>query len=241
MRHEKSLGAHVNLERKSIAGSHGQILAAHSLARSAAEAGIAASPLSTLGVVVCRGAGEEIFGEGEAAQHIYQVVHGAVRTYQILSDGRRQVCEFHLPGDFVALDADGDYRYAAEGMTEVTLLAIRRHGLTQRAAADPALAQLLWSTSVRSLRQSQAHASILARLSAVERVAAFLVNFAARVEARGALDLPMTRQDIADYLGLTIHTVSRSLSLLQSRGLIDARCSRHVRLHQPVALTQLCA
>lgn len=193
------------------------------------------------GVVIHHLAGEEIFGEGEVARYVYQVVSGTVRTYRILGDGRRQVREFHLPGDFVGMDADGYHRAFAEGMTDVTLVAIRRSVLNQRAAADLALAQNLWEVAVRSLQQSQEHASILGRLSAVERVAAFLVNFADRVQARGAVDLPMTRQDIADYLGLTIHTVSRTLSLLQSQGFIDARSSRHVELRRREALADLCA
>lgn len=192
------------------------------------------------GVLINRAAGEEIYGEGESAHYVYQVVTGAVRTYRLLGDGRRQVCEFHLPGEFIGMDADGGYRGSAEGMVDVTLLAIRRNALTQRAAGDPGFAQTLWDTALRSLQQSQEHASILGRLSALERVAAFLVNYAGRVRAASAMDLPMTRQDIADYLGLTIHTVSRTLSLLQSRGLIDARSSRHVELRRREALANLC-
>jgi CRP-like cAMP-binding protein len=201
----------------------------------------AAHAFAALGVVINHAAGEEVFGQGEPAQYVYQVLRGTVRTYRILGDGRRQVCEFHLPGDFVGMDADGAYRGSAEGMTDVTLVTIRRSVLTQRAASDLALTQMLWDLSVRSLQQSQAHASILGRLSAVERVAAFLDNFADRVQARGTIDLPMTRQDIADYLGLTIHTVSRTLSLLQSQGLIDARASRHVQLRRRQALADMCA
>jgi CRP/FNR family transcriptional regulator/CRP/FNR family nitrogen fixation transcriptional regulator len=91
------------------------------------------------------------------------------------------------------------------------------------------------------MRQNQNHASMLARLGAVERVAAFLLDFAQRVEAQDEVDLPMSRQDIADYLGLTIHTVSRTLSQLQSQGLIDARSSRHVLLRRQSALAELCA
>ena len=213
----------------------------HSDATDGAPQAPATHAFTALGVVINHAAGEEIFGEGEPAQYVYQVLSGAVRSYRILGDGRRQVCEFHLAGDFVGMDADGAYRGSAEGMTDVTLVAIRRSVLTQRAASDLALTQTLWDLSVRSLQQSQAHASILGRLSAVERVAAFLDNFADRVQARGAIDLPMTRQDIADYLGLTIHTVSRTLSLLQSQGLIDARSSRHVQLRRRQALADMCA
>ena len=197
--------------------------------------------LAPLGVVLRHAAGEEIFGEGEPADHVYQVKDGVVRTYRILGDGRRQVCEFHLPGDFIGLEAGVDHRASAEGVTDVTVVAVRRSALSSLAATDISLSRRLWELAIKGMQQSQNHASMLARLGAVERVAAFLVGFAERVGARDAMDLPMTRQDIADYLGLTIHTVSRSLSQLQTLGFIDARSSRHVELRRQSDLASLCA
>lgn len=197
--------------------------------------------LAPLAITVRHAAGEEIFGEGEPADYVYQVRGGVVRTCRILGDGRRQVCEFHLPGDFIGLEAGVDYRTSAEGVTDVTVVAVRRNALAKLAATDLPLSRRLWELAIKGMQQSQSHASMLARLGAVERVAAFLVDFADRVGARGAMDLPMSRQDIADYLGLTIHTVSRTLSQLQSLGFIDARSSRHVELRRPSDLASLCA
>lgn len=197
--------------------------------------------LAPLRLTLRRAAGEEIFGEREPADYVYRVISGAVRTYRILADGRRQICDFHLAGDFLGLDAVTDHRCTAEGMTEVTLLAVRRAALSQLAAEDVALSRHLWELAVRGLQRSEDHASILARLGATERVAAFLIDFAARLDAQAEMDLPMTRQDIADYLALTIHTVSRTLSQLQALGVIDARASRRVRLRRHDELAQLCA
>jgi CRP-like cAMP-binding protein len=197
--------------------------------------------LGPLGIVLRHAAGEEIFGEGEPADFVYQVKSGVVRTYRILGDGRRQICEFHLAGEFIGLEAGVEHRTTAEGVCDVTVVAVRRSALASLAASDLPFAGKLWELAVKGMRQNQNHASMLARLGAVERVAAFLLDFAQRVEAQGEIDLPMSRQDIADYLGLTIHTVSRTLSQLQSQGLIDARSSRHVRLRRQSALAELCA
>jgi CRP/FNR family transcriptional regulator/CRP/FNR family nitrogen fixation transcriptional regulator len=108
--------------------------------------------------------------------------------------------------------------------------AVRRADLARLAATDSGLARALWQMSVRAFQRSEDHALILARQGATERVAAFLLDYADRVGAADVLDLPMTRQDMADHLGLTIHTVSRTLSQLQDQGLIEARSTRHVRL-----------
>lgn len=194
-----------------------------------------------VGVTVRRAPGEEIFAEGEPVDTVYQVLSGTVRTYRLLGDGRRHVCDFHVPGDVLGLEAVGDYSCSAEGMTDVILLAIPLSTLRRLSADDPLLGQRLLSIATGGLQRSQNHASMLARLGAVERVAAFLVDFARRFDADDELDLPMTRQDIADYLGLTIHTVSRTLSQLQDQGLIDARASRRVRLRRQDELLGLCA
>lgn len=174
--------------------------------------------------------GEAIFGQGDRAAMVYRVISGAAISYRLLHDGRRQVTEFHMPGDFIGLEAGIDYRTTAEALGPVMVVALRRSALAELAADDSGLARALWQMSVRAFQRSEDHAMILARQGATERVAAFLLDYADRVGARDALDLPMTRQDMADHLGLTIHTVSRTLSQLQAEGLIEARSTRHVRL-----------
>jgi CRP/FNR family nitrogen fixation transcriptional regulator len=197
--------------------------------------------LVPVGVTLRRAAGEEIFAEGEPVDTVYQVVSGSVRTYRLLGDGRRHVCDFHAPGDLLGLEAIDEHCCSAEGMTDVILHAIPLKTLRRLCAADHILSQRLLSIAAGGAHRSQNHASMLARLGAVERVAAFLMDFARRFDADEELDLPMTRQDIADYLGLTIHTVSRTLSQLQDQGLIDARASRRVRLRRQDELLGLCA
>lgn len=175
-------------------------------------------------------AGEEIFSQDEPADRAFRIVEGTVISYRLLSDGRRQVTGFHLPGDYLGLEASIDYSSTAEAIGGVTVTAVRRSGLSALASADNGLARDLWRMSAEAFQRSQNHAMILARQSATERVVAFLLDYADRVGAENVIDLPMSRQDMADHLGLALHTVSRTLSHLQAEGLIQARSSRHVRL-----------
>ena len=179
---------------------------------------------------------QEIFGEGEAADYVYKVMSGAVRSFRVLADGRRQIAAFHLPGDVFGIELDDTRRIAAEAVGDADLMVARRSQLLGDAASGPAL----WRKACSDLRQSQEHALTLGRRSASERVAAFLLEMAERTGAGDTLELPMSRQDIADYLGLTIETVSRTITGLQADGLIDARCCRRIRLVDRRALADLC-
>ncbi|MEY3841220.1 MAG: helix-turn-helix domain-containing protein [bacterium] len=185
--------------------------------------------------------GSVLFRQGEPVRLVYRVLSGAVISYRLLSDGRRQVTGFHLPGDFLGLEAGVEHTTTAEALSRVDALAMERTELAGRAVTDVGLARALWQVTVRAFRRSEDHALILARQGATERVAAFLLDFAERMGRPEIIDLPMTRQDIADHVGLTIHTVSRTLSQLQAQGLVEARSSRHVRLLQRHRLEGLCA
>ena len=207
----------------------------------------AAEPLASvfderagLAVPIHREAGQEIYGQGELADSVFLLTSGAVRSYRVLADGRRQINDFHLPGDVLGLEAEIEHAATTEGVTPVTLMMVRRRTLADLALQDNELSGQLWTLALRGLRRSQEHASILGRLGATERVAAFLLAFAKRLNVTSEMDLPMTRQDIADYLGLTIHTVSRTLSQLQDAGVIDARASRRVRLRSQAELAVMC-
>jgi CRP/FNR family nitrogen fixation transcriptional regulator len=183
---------------------------------------------------------EEIFGEGEPAEFVYRVVSGAVRTYRVLSDGRRQVCDFHLSGEYFGLEPSLEQRATAEALAGTTLLVLRRSALADLAQREVEIARELWLMSARRLERSQDHVLMLGRKNAAERVAGFLVDFAGRVEAREDFELPMSRQDIADYLGLTIETVSRTFSQLEHMGVLKAHNSRRIRLTDRRALEGLC-
>jgi CRP/FNR family transcriptional regulator/CRP/FNR family nitrogen fixation transcriptional regulator len=185
--------------------------------------------------------GDHLFRQGDPVRLVYRVLKGTVVSYRLLSDGRRQVTGFHLPGDFVGLEAGVEHATTAEALSPVHASAIDRAELAARAVTDIGLARALWQITVRAVQRSEDHALILARQGATERVVAFLLDFAARLGNPEVIDLPMTRQDIADHVGLTIHTVSRTLSQLQAAGLVEARSTRHVRLLQRCRLDGICA
>lgn len=209
-----------------------------SLAPSGAEA--MADELELAGPHVTFGRDEEVFGEGENADNVYKVVRGVVRAFRILADGRRQICEFYLPGDCFGLEAGLFYRSSAEALTDTQLIVVRRSALTGTAAEKPDLARRLWRLAVRDLQRSQDHVLMLGRRSAAERVASFLMDLARRMAAGAVLELPMSRLDIADFLGLTIETVSRTFTQFQESGLIEVSACRSVRLCDRIALQGLC-
>ena len=159
---------------------------------------------------------EEIYGEGEPSEYVYQVVRGAVRTYKLLNDGRRQIGAFHLPGDVFGLDVGSTHRLTAEAIGDTTVRLVKRRSLEAAAGSNVQVAHNLWTMTANDLRHAEDHMLLLGRKTSLERVAAFLMEMDKRSTAAGILALPMCRRDIADYLGLTLETVSRSMSQLQS-------------------------
>jgi CRP/FNR family transcriptional regulator, nitrogen fixation regulation protein len=167
------------------------------------------------------GKDEEIYGEREPADYIFEVINGAVRTYKVLSDGRRQICAFHLPGDIFGLENGKTYRFTAEAIVETTARVVRRHSLEYVAASDVRVTRNLLSMTAKNLLHAEDHMLLLGRKTSLERVAAFLLEMDERLKGTGMLALPMSRRDIADYLGLTLETVSRALSDLRGRGILE--------------------
>lgn len=165
--------------------------------------------------------GAEIFGEKEPADYIYQVVSGAVRSYKLLSDGRRQIGSFHLVGDIFGLEIGTEYRFTAEAIVDTTVRLMKRRSLELVAESDVKVARNLLSMTTNNLRHAEDHMLLLGRKTSLERVAAFLIEMDRRSTAAGILALPMCRRDIADYLGLTLETVSRALSRLHGLGVLD--------------------
>ena len=180
----------------------------------------------------------EVYGENEPADYVYKVLSGSVRTYKVLNDGRRQIDAFYLPGDIFGLELGEDHSCSAEAITDSTILVVKRSLLFSAAERSSALARRLWSHTASDLRRAQHHTLLLIK-SAQERVAAFLLEMAERLSSTGALDLPMSRQDIADYLGLTIETVSRTLSQLEDAATIALPASRKIVLRNRSALSRL--
>jgi CRP/FNR family nitrogen fixation transcriptional regulator len=207
----------------------------------AGQASLIADPLGVDGVKMSYGRNTEIFGEGEPAQNVYRVLKGVVRTYRILNDGRRQIAEFFLPGDVFGLEAGEAHRTSAEAVSECEVVSIRRSQLAERAMADSPTGHKLWALTLHHLRRSEEHMLVLGRKNACERLAWFLIDLSERIPAPDRLDLPMSRQDIADYLGLTIETVSRTMTQLQDEAVIALPSCRQVLLRDRQGLADLAA
>lgn len=182
----------------------------------------------------------EIFGEGESADYVYKVLAGSVRAYKVLNDGRRQVTAFYLPGDVFGIESGSEHTTSAEAIDKVSVLVVRRSSLFSTAERDSEVARHLWSITAAELRRSQNHALLLIK-TAKERIAAFLLDMAERLAGKGFVELPMSRQDIADHLGLTIETVSRTLTSLSEGSTIQFLASRRIVLRNPSQLNQLNA
>lgn len=182
----------------------------------------------------------EIFGEGEGADYVYKVLSGSVRAYKVLSDGRRQVIEFYLPGDVFGIESGSDHSYSAEAIDKANILLVRRNSVFTSAESNSNVARHLWSITAAELKRSQNHALLLIK-TAKERIAAFLLDMAERLAGKGFVELPMSRQDIADYLGLTIETVSRTLTSLSAGSTIQLLASRRIVLRNPSQLSELNA
>jgi CRP/FNR family transcriptional regulator, nitrogen fixation regulation protein len=166
----------------------------------------------------------EIYGEDEPADYVYQVLTGSVWTYKVLNDGRRQVTAFYLPGDVFGLEFGEAHSCSAEAVVRSTVLIVKRSTVLAAAERNSEVAHRLWVTTAGELKRSQDHTLLLIK-SAQERVAAFLLDMADRLRAEGMVELPMSRQDIADYLGLTIETISRTLTQLEDDATIELAAS----------------
>jgi CRP/FNR family nitrogen fixation transcriptional regulator len=195
--------------------------------------------LAGLGARIPYERNSEIFGEDEPADYVYVVLSGAVRTYNILTDGRRHIEAFHLAGDMFGLETGADHRMAAEAVVKSNVLVVKRSALFSQLGRDPELGAELWHQTARNHERARAHMLVLGRKTAQERLVAFLLEMSERLASKTSLDLPMSRQDIADYLGLTIETVSRMLTQLERDGLIGLPTCRHVELRDRSALRSL--
>ena len=162
----------------------------------------------------------EIYAEGDGSECWYKVVSGTVRVCKLLADGRRHIAEFCFSGDCFGLDGTEGRPYSAEAVDDVIIMRYRRKPTEQLIDQNHALARLLREAMLRDLAHAHGHTLRLGRMTAAERVATFLLEMFERRDRTKALDLPMSRNDIADYLGLTIETVCRTLSGFKRDGTI---------------------
>ncbi len=172
------------------------------------------------------------FYEGDPAEFIFNVTAGCVRLSKMMADGRRQITGFLFPGDFFGLAFDRSYTYSAEAVSNVQLCRFPRAKLEALLREFPKLEHRLLSMAANELVTAQDHMLMLGRKTAAERVASFLVSLARRAGRAGRrespIELPMNRTDIADHLGLTIETVSRTFTQLRKAKLIDLGDAKHV-------------
>jgi CRP/FNR family nitrogen fixation transcriptional regulator len=217
------------------------------LAQSPVRASTAAKPVAAhalsgsiemTGAAMPFGRNTEIFGENEPADYFYKIVSGTVRTYKVLNDGRRQIGSFYLPGDMFGFESGDTHTCSAEAITPVKVLVIKRSAIASLAARDNSVAQQLLAMTGRELSRAQDHLMLLVK-TAQERVAGFLLEMADRIKMHNEVELPMSRQDIADYLGLTIETVSRTLTQLENSAAIALPTSRRIVLRDRGALRRL--
>ena len=181
----------------------------------------------------------EIFGEDQPADHFYRVISGGVRIVKLVSDGRRQITSFCLPGDMFGFE-DSVHRFCAETVSESNILIRKRNPSLARSMDDPRMVQQLWTQAVAQLQRAQHHVLLLGRKTAQERLADFLLDMVDRgVRQDGVIELPMSRQDIADYLGLTIETVSRTLTQLARDQIISIPASRRIVVRNRSALERI--
>jgi CRP/FNR family nitrogen fixation transcriptional regulator len=195
------------------------------------------------GVQMVLAKGEDLFAEGDVAEFFYQIVSGAIRSCKLLSDGRRQIDAFHLRGDIFGMEAGAEHRFSAEVVEDATVIAYRRSQLDALIEDDPAFRSKIMTATLCSLERAQNHMLLLGRKTAQEKLATFLLDMAERlVSGDEHFELPMQRSDIADHLGLTIETVSRTLTQFARSGLIRLLpASRSVGLCNKMALHRLNA
>jgi CRP/FNR family nitrogen fixation transcriptional regulator len=198
-------------------------------------------PLRTAGTVVQVGEGQGVFAEGGDADVFFKVVSGVVRVCKFLNDGRRQIEAFHVAGEVFGFELGGERSLSAEAVSDCTLISYRRRSIETLAQKDESITRQLFQYAMQSLAHAQTHSLLLGRRGAAEKVASFLLGQAGYSADGRTVNLAMTRQDIADYLGLTIETVSRSFSLLERQGVIALANTREVRLKNVEALEDLAA
>ena len=175
--------------------------------------------------------GTAIFADGDDAEYCYRIVSGEAMAFKLMSDGRRQVYEFLLPGDFFGYETQAGHYFTVEAVSEVTVLKYPRRAIERVLAENPKFAREIQQMTARGLHSAYQRMILLTHKSADERVAWFLLELADRSRnSDEALHLAMTRTDIADYLGMVIETVSRALTRLKRCGVIAMQSVNDIRL-----------
>ena len=203
-----------------------------------------------LAALRCRGgtvvvpAGQALFHQGDPATQVFNLTAGTLRLTKLLPDGRRQVLGFRFAGDFIGIGQGDAQSFTAEALSQATLCRFSASRFEEFCAAHPALERALYRKAARELDAAQQQLLLLGRMSAAERLASFFLDLARRQNGENGgpphfVDLPMSRADIADYLGLTKETISRLLAQFRAQRLLRLETVNRVELLDPLALAAL--
>lgn len=198
-----------------------------------------ADPLDRLGAAAKFEKNRTIYFEGDDAEHCYKVKSGTVRLCKVTEDGRRQIAAFLTAGDLFGWTDQGFYGFSAEAVTDVTLEKFSRARIEDAVKASPPLGRRVLALLSTQLASAHEHLLLLGRMTAAERIASFLLDLVRRQHKGGSIELAMCRKDVADYLGLTVETVSRTMSALKRKGIIAFADPESVELKQSGALERL--
>jgi CRP/FNR family transcriptional regulator len=182
---------------------------------------------------------QEIYAEGDRSNCWFKVISGTVRISKLLADGRRHIAEFCHAGGSFGFDGPEERGFSAEAVTDATVLRLPRSATERLLEESPIFARHFRDEMLKSLDAAQHRLFLLGRMTACERVAAFIIELSERDDARRRVDLPMSRCDIADHLGLTVETVCRVLSDFKRRGLIAAPNAHRLELLDREALAAI--
>ena len=201
----------------------------------------AAESAGQIGLAMSFARNAEIYAEGETAGYVYKVISGVVRVSKLLPDGRRQISAFHMPGEMFGFEANELHHASAEAVVPVKVVAYKWEGVLGTEKQSASFVRELLTLTVLGLRHTQDHLLLLGRKNALERLAEFLLEMSARMGGSAVLELAMPRHDIADYLGLTLETVSRMFAELKEIGAIKLESARRVHLLDKAALRAMGA
>ncbi len=202
-----------------------------------------ADPLDAISTLSVVDRDQAVFRQGDQASAVFRLVDGVVRLYKLLPDGRRQIIGFLQAGDFFGLSLGDSHLYTAEAVTVATIKRVSRPRLDALLDSNPALRHRLMAATANELIAAQDQMLLLGRKNAQEKICSFLAGLSRRRAAQGKdpvrLHVPMSRSDMADYLGLTIETVSRTITKLKISGLIRLLDGNKIELSDPDEIASL--
>ena len=203
----------------------------------------AADPLDAIATLTTLERDQPLFREGEHAESVFEVTSGTIRVFKLLPDGRRQIIGFLEAGDFLGLSFNETYLYSAEAVTSASVRRFSRRRLDALIDENLEVRRRLMAVTANELLTAQDQMVLLGRKTAKEKLCTFLMNLSRRAARRGLsgtrVTMPMGRADIADYLGLTIETVSRTITCLKTAGLIRLLDNHKVEMTDPDAIAEL--